>query len=41
VKSRNQLADMFTKLLCRNRLKFICSKVGLYDIYMLQLEGKC
>jgi transposase InsO family protein len=33
VKSGDQLADMFTKSLCRNRLEFICSKLGLYDIY--------
>jgi hypothetical protein len=33
VKSGDQLVDMFTKSLCRNRLEFICSKLGLYDIY--------
>lgn len=33
VKSGDQLADVFTKSLCRNRLEFICSKLGLYDIY--------
>jgi hypothetical protein len=31
--SPDQLADVFTKSLCRNRLEFICSKLGLYDIY--------
>jgi hypothetical protein len=35
VKSRDQLTDMFTKSLCRNQLEFICSKLGLYDIYVL------
>ncbi|XP_059651187.1 retrovirus-related Pol polyprotein from transposon RE2 isoform X3 [Cornus florida] len=33
VKSEDQLADMFTKALGHNRLKIICSKLGLYDIY--------
>jgi hypothetical protein len=33
VKCGNQLAYMFTKSLCHNRLKFICSKLGLYDVY--------
>jgi hypothetical protein len=33
MKSGEQLADMFTKSLCCSRLKFICSKLGLYDIY--------
>ena len=35
VKSGDQLGDMFPKSLCRNRLEFICSKLGLYDIYVL------
>jgi hypothetical protein len=33
VKSGDHLVDVFTKSLCRNRLEFICSKLGLYDIY--------
>jgi hypothetical protein len=33
VKSGDQLADVFTKTLCRNQLEFICNKLGLYDIY--------
>jgi hypothetical protein len=33
VKSGDQLADVFTKALCRNQLEFICNKLGLYDIY--------
>ena len=33
VKSGDQLADMFTKPLCRKKLEFICSKLDLYDIY--------
>ena len=33
VKSGDQLANMFTKWLGRNWLEFICSKLGLYDIY--------
>jgi hypothetical protein len=33
VKSGDQLAYMFTKSLCHNWLEFICSKLGLYDIY--------
>jgi hypothetical protein len=39
VKSGDQLADMFTKSLCRNRLEFICFKLGLYDIYALAGGG--
>lgn len=38
VKSKNQLVDIFTKSLCRNRLESICSKLDLYDTYMLQLS---
>jgi hypothetical protein len=33
VKPRDQLADMFTKSLCRNWLEFICSNLSLYDMY--------
>jgi len=33
MKFGDQLADIFTKSLCRKRLEFICSKLGLYDIY--------
>jgi hypothetical protein len=32
-KFENQLADIFTKSLCRYQLESICSKLGLYDIY--------
>jgi hypothetical protein len=34
MKSRDQLADMFMKSLCQKKLEFICSKLGLYDIYV-------
>ncbi|XP_042946560.1 uncharacterized protein LOC122279793 isoform X3 [Carya illinoinensis] len=33
VKSADQLADVFTKSLCWSRLKPICFKLGLYDVY--------
>lgn len=33
VKSEDQLANIFIKSLGRNQLKFICSKLGLYDMY--------
>jgi hypothetical protein len=33
MRSGDQLADVFTKSLSRNRLELICSKLGLYDIY--------
>jgi hypothetical protein len=35
VKSEDQLVDIFTKASCRDRLEFICFKVGLSDIYAL------
>jgi hypothetical protein len=38
VKFGDHLAEMYTKSLCYNQLKFISSKLGLYD-YMLQLKG--
>ena len=28
-----QIADMFTKALCKTRLGLLCNKLGLYDIY--------
>ena len=34
VKSKGQHADIFIKALCRNYLESICSKLGLYDIYV-------
>lgn len=33
VESGDQLADVFIKFLCRNRLEFISLKLGLCDIY--------
>ena len=33
VKSEDQLTDIFTKALCRNRLEPMCSKLCLYDVY--------
>jgi hypothetical protein len=33
VKSKDQLANVFAKSLCRNQLKVICFKLGLYEIY--------
>jgi hypothetical protein len=33
VKPGDQLADMFTKSLCRNWLEFICFNLSLYDMY--------
>lgn len=40
VKTGDQLADMFTKSLNGNRLRFLSFKLG-YMIYMLQLEVEC
>ena len=39
VSTRVQITDMFTKALCKTRLGLSCNKLGLYDIYTLQLEG--
>lgn len=33
MKSEDQLADLFTKALGRDRVEFLCNKLGLYDIY--------
>jgi hypothetical protein len=33
MKSKDQLADVFTKSLSHSQLKFICSILGLYYIY--------
>ena len=33
VSTRVQIADMFTKALCKTRLGLLCNKLGLYDIY--------
>ena len=33
--SRASLVDMFTKPLCKPKLKLLCNKVGLFDIYSL------
>ena len=35
VNSNNQLADIFTKFLRGPRIKYICNKLGTYDIYAL------
>jgi hypothetical protein len=35
VKSEDQFADIFTKSLCKSRLEFIYSKLGLCDMYAL------
>ena len=40
VSTRVQIADMFTKTLCKTRLDLLCNKLGLYDIHTLQLEGE-
>ena len=32
---RVQIADMFTKALCKTPLGLSCNKLGLYDIYSL------
>ena len=40
ISSGHQLADLLTKPLGRTQINFICDKLGLYDIYMLQLEGE-
>ena len=40
VSTRAQIADMFTKTLCKTRLGLLCNKLGLYDINTLQLEGE-
>ena len=31
--TRVQIADMFTKTLCKTRLSLLCNKLGLYDKY--------
>lgn len=41
VKAEDQLADFFTKYLRIGRVALICSKLGLYGVYILQLEGEC
>ena len=33
VSTRVQIADMYTKVLCKTRLGLLCNKLGLYDIY--------
>ena len=33
VSTRVQIADMFTKPLCKTHLALLCNKLGLYDIY--------
>ena len=33
VSTRVQIANMFTKALCKTRLGLLCNKLGLYDIY--------
>ena len=33
VSTRVQIADIFTKTLCKTRLGLLCNKLGLYDIY--------
>ena len=33
VSTRVQIAEMFTKTLCKTRLGLLCNKLGLYDIY--------
>ena len=35
VSTRVQIANMFTKTLCKTRLGLLCNKLGLYDIYSL------
>ena len=35
VSTRVQIADMFTKTLCKTRLGLLCNKLGLYNIYSL------
>ena len=33
VNSNDQLADIFTKFLRGSRIKYICDKVGAFDLY--------
>ena len=33
VSTRVQIANMFTKALCKTRLSLLCNKLGLYDKY--------
>ena len=40
VSRRVQIADKLTKTLYKTRLGLLCNKLGLYDIYTLQLEGE-
>ena len=39
VSTRVQIADMFTKALCKSCLSLLCNKLGLYDIYSLAWGG--
>ena len=39
VNSNDQLADIFTKSLRGPRIKYICNKLGAYDIYAPALGG--
>jgi hypothetical protein len=41
VKAEDQLVDFFTKSLVIGRVAFICSKLGLHGVYILQLEREC
>ena len=36
---RVQIANMFTKTLCKTHLGLLCNKLGLYDIYSLAWGG--
>jgi len=40
VSARVQIADIFTKDLCKSRLALLCNKLGLHDIYS-SLRGQC
>ena len=39
VNSNDQLADIFTKSLRGHRIKYICDKLGAFDLYALALGG--
>ena len=41
VPSKDQVTDIFTKVLSKTDFEFLLCKLGLYDIYQPQLEGQC
>ena len=40
VSTRVQIADMFTKILCKTHLDLLCKKLELYDIYSPRFKAR-